>query len=96
MSAAQTVSISMETLPIDEDTLPLFVLMVMATTQPGRWDDVSLARLFDIKPSTARAVLADLVDMEMIYWTGMMGYTISVRGLNNVRIYLPGNEMPKA
>jgi len=96
MSAAQTVSIPVEPIPIDVDTLPLLVLMVIATSKPGRWDDVGLSRLFDIRPSVARSVLDDLVDWGMIYSHGLMGYTVTGRGLDNVRVYMPGAEIPKA
>lgn len=88
--------IPIEPIPIDDDTLPLLVLMVIGTTEPGRWDDVSLSRLFDVKPSQAKAVLDDLADWGMIYSSGLMGYTISGRGFDNLRIYLPGGTLPKA
>ena len=87
--------LKVDMLGIDENTLPLLVLMVIGTTAPGRWDDVSLARLFEIKPSEARAVLNDLEDWGMIYATGIMRYTISYRGTQNLRSYMPGRVVPR-
>ena len=79
---------------IDKNTLPLLVLMVIGTTAPGRWDDVTIARLFDIPPSEAGCILEDLEDWEMIN-VGLMGCAITYRGTQHLKIYMPGGVVPR-
>ena len=82
-------------LDIDGDVLPMVLLMVIGTTRPGRWDDVSLSRLMDMRPSNIRAALIDLEDWGLIRPFGSNSWTATARGTRNIRINLPG-KMPIA
>ena len=50
--------------------LPLVVLMAIGSTKSGRWDDIRIARAFDVLPSEARQVLNDLEDWGMLWADG--------------------------
>ena len=81
---------------IDPDMLPLVVLMAIGSTKSGRWDDIRIARAFDVLPSEARQVLNDLEDWGMLRADGRENYHITYRGTQNLRVYLPGGIIPKA
>lgn len=82
-------------LNIDEDTLPMVLLMIVGTTRPGRWTDTSLARLMDEAPRNIRAALIDLDDWALIMAFGSNSWTVTARGARTIRTYLPG-AMPRA
>ncbi len=82
--------------PIDPHMLPLAVLMAIGTTDVGLWDDVRIARAFDVLPSEARQVLNDLEDWGMLRADGRENYHITYRGTQNLRVYFPGGIIPKA
>ncbi len=82
-------------LDIDGDVLPMVLLMIIGTTRPGRWDDVSLARLMDKRPSQIRAALIDLDDWGFIQACGSNSWSVTYRGTRSIRTYLPG-KMPIA
>jgi len=82
-------------LDIDGDVLPMVLLMIIGTTRPGRWDDVNLARLMDMRPSNIRAALIDLDEWGLIQAWGSNAWSITYRGTQSIRTYLPG-KMPIA
>lgn len=82
--------------PIDPDMLPLAVLMTIGAGGHAMWDDIRIARAFNVPPSEARQVLNDLEDWGMIRADGRDNYSITYRGAKNLRVYLPGGIIPKA
>ncbi len=82
--------------PIDPEMLPLVVLMTIGTGAHRDWDDVTVARALDVRPSEARRVLHDLCDWGMIRGVHEDSYQITHRGTQNIRVYLPGGYIPKA
>jgi len=82
-------------LNIDEDTLPMVLLMIIGTTRPGRWTDTSLSRLMDETPHSIRGALIDLDDWALIQAFGSNSWTVTARGARTIRTYLPG-KMPRA
>ena len=76
-------------LDIDGDVLPMVLLMIIGTTRPGRWDDVSLARLMDKRPSQIRAALIDLDDWGFIQACGSSQHPHISTGQNAHRMRTP-------
>ena len=56
---------------------------------------MNLARLMDMRPSQIRAALIDLDEWGLIQACGSNAWSITYRGTQSIRTYLPG-KMPIA
>lgn len=80
----------------EDDITTLLVLMVMGVSGLRWWSARDVADSFDLTETEARMVLNDLEDYGWTHNRDGEAFRITFRGMQYLRIYMPGQEVPRA
>ena len=82
--------------PIEHELIPLVVLMVIGTSERRWWGAYDVAWAFEFSETEARMVLNDLEDYGWLYSRDGVEFRVTFRGMQYLRLYMPGRVLPRA
>ena len=82
--------------PIEHELIPLVVLMVIGTSERRWWGAYYVAMAFEFSETEARMVLNDLEDYGWLYSRDGVEFRVTFRGMQYLRLYMPGRVLPRA
>lgn len=82
---------------IDSDEIiTLLVLMIMGVSERRWWGAYDVARCFEVSETEARMILNDLEDYGWAHSRDGMEFRVTFRGMQYLRLYMPGRVLPRA